>query len=274
MLLSWLFGMPRDEQLLGPILLAAFLGAFWFAVVFGLILCSLSRRKRSDLSNNTARTERKATWRMIAAAAVIACVWALSAWTGLFLNDEILDSRSLPWIAPLITVQHFGFRTAGRQFPCQAEGSDKGCQPYKWIPAFLAANSLAYFPFALIGLFSFQHWEAARKIAQAAARRFPGWCIAVASTGLVTLQVMRGLKLATYDSLYPHPGVAHWHFGLWEQVNDITGTLVVIAGLLIPLYFYWTVRGGRGFAETRSRLAELTSLTMVVLVATVLVNPY
>ncbi len=266
--------MPRDEQWFGPILLAAFLGAFWFAIVFVLILCCASLGKRSNRSDETIRAKRKTAWRTIAVAAVIACVSAISAWTGLYLNDEILESRSVPWIAPLITVQHYGFRTASRQFPCQAEGFDEGCEPYKWISTFLAINSLAYFPFALIGLFSFQHWKAARKIAQTAARRFARWCIVVASAGLVTLQVTGGLKLATYDSLYPYPGIAHWHFGVWEQVNDITGTLVVIDGFLLPFYFYRAFRGARGFAEMRSRLAELTSLATVMLVAIVLGNPY
>lgn len=135
---------------------------------------------------------------------------------------------------------------------------------------FLAANSLVYFPFVLIGSFSLRKWATVRRVLRAGAGWFARWCIVMTSAGLVTLQAMHGLKLATYDSLYPNPGVAHWHFGVWEQVNDITGTLIVISGLALPFYFYRAFRGTRDCTRIKPRLAELTSLVMVMLAALML----
>jgi hypothetical protein len=78
---------------------------------------------------------------------------------------------------------------------------------------------------------------------------------------------MRQLGLATYDSLYPHPGIAHQHFGTWELINDTTGTLVVIAGLMLPFYSYSALRGSPDCADARSRLRGLTSLAVIMLLA-------
>jgi hypothetical protein len=258
----------------GPILLATVIGLFWFALAFALLMRSGSHKNSAPDGEYGRRNGTRFMLREITVAAGIACVLAVSAWTGLYLNDEILESRSVPWIAPLIRVQIYGFGKADQLFPCQSEGSDKGCEYYKWIPTFLAANSLLYFPFVLIGVFSFQKWPAVGRVMRAGAPWFARGCIVVAATGLIALQVMYGLQLATHDSLYPHPGVAHWHFGMWEQVNDITGTVIVIDGLLLPFFFYRTIRGAGDFTALRSRLAEFTSLTAVTLMALMLGNPW
>ncbi len=272
-LLHRLLGRSQDVRLFGPVAFAAFLGLLWFAIAFAALLRGRGLDSGSVLDGeDNGPTGNRSIWRTITAAAVAACILAISAWTGLYLNDEILESRSLPWIAPLITVQVYGFEKASRLYPCQTEVSDKECESYKWIPIFLAANSLAYFPFVLVVLLSLRHRAVTERTLSAIARRFSRWCLAIASAGLVTLQIMHGLNLATYDSLYPHPGMGHWHFGVWEQVNDITGTLFVLAGLLFPFYFYRAFRKARNFAEARSRLAELTSLAAVMVVA-LLGNP-
>ena len=109
---------------------------------------------------------------------------------------------------------------------------------------------------------------------QTGAHLFLRWCLVAAGTGLVALQVMHGVNLDTHDSLYPHPGIGHWHFGVWEQVNDITGTLIVVAGLSLPFYLYRVLRRVHGLAEVRIRLAEATSLSATILVALILGDVY
>lgn len=107
---------------------------------------------------------------------------------------------------------------------------------------------------------------------QSGSHLFARWCIVVSAAGLVALQIMHGLNLDTYDSLYPHFGL--WHFGAWEQINDITGTLVTIAGLSFPFYLYRVIRRAAGVAEARSRLAEATAPAATMLIALMLGNVY
>jgi hypothetical protein len=265
---------PQDESLRGPIIAAFILGIFWLALSFLVLLRSRSSGDGSLQSRNPPQNKRRTVLRTIIGALVVACALAITAWTGLSLNDEIFESRDLPWIAPLITVQEYGFVKASQMSPCRLEGCDTGREAYKWIPIFLMADSLSYFPFVLIGLFSFQHSEAVRKTVQACARLFSRWCIVVVGTGLVALQALAGLNLDTHDSLYPHPGIGHWHFGLWEQVNDITGLLIKIAGLSLPFYLYRAIRRAGTLAEVRTRLAEATSLAATMLVALMLGDVY
>jgi len=268
LVLHRVLAMPPDDRLAGPIILAALLGLLWFV----LALVALARSNTPAQDQVASGT--KPIWRTIAIAAVMASVLAISAWMALYLNDEIFYSRSLPLIAPLITLQSYGFGKASQLFPCQAEGFDTGCEAYKRIPAFLVSNSLVYFPFVLVGLFSLQSSETMRKALRSAARYFARWSAPVVGAGLLTLQVMHALNLATYDSLYPHPGIAHWHFGVWEQVNDITGTVIVIAGLLFPFYLCRIFRRPRSQDDVRSRIAEATSLAATMLLALMLGNVY
>jgi hypothetical protein len=274
LLLHRILAMPRNGQLWGPFILASILGLLWFGLAFLVLLRARPSDDASRQRQNPSSSSRRAVGRTIARAIAIACVLAISGSTALDLNDEILESRDLPWIAPLITVQKYGFLTMNRMFPCQREGSDLGCEAYKWIPTFIAANTLAYFPFVLITLYSLQRWKAVRKTMLAAAHFFAHWCLLAAGTGLVALQVMAGLNLATHDSLFPNPGAGHWHFGAWEQINDITGTLITIAGLALPFYFYRVIRRGQGLDGVRITLTEATSLSATMLVALMLGDVY
>lgn len=274
LLLHRILAMPRNEQLQGPFILGFVLGIIWFALAF-------LRLPRASSSDDAPRQSQPPTpnrtttaLKTISRALFISGVLAIVAWTGLALNDDILESRSLPWIAPLITVQECGFEKASHEFPCQIEGSDIGCEAYKWLPAFLGFNTLCYFPLVLIISYFLQRSEAARHAMQAAAHLFARWSAVAVGAGLVALQVMHALNLDTHDSLYPHPGIAHWHFGAWEQLSDITGTLITIAGLSLPFYFYRVIRRGQGLNEVRLTLAEATSLSATMLVALILGNVY
>jgi hypothetical protein len=274
LLLHRILAMPQDEQLRGPIILAFVLGLFWFALASLVLARSSSTGVGFPQWLNPSPTGTRTVLRTITLALVVACVIAVTAWVGLYLNDEIFESRSLPWIAPLITMQTYGFEKASQMFPCHAEGSDTGCEASKWIPTFLMANGLAYFPLVLIGLLSSQHSDAVRKAARAGAGLFARWCAVIVTAGLVALQVMHGLNLDTNDSLYPHPGIGHWHFGAWEQVSDITGTLISLAGLALPFWLYRAIRRTNGVPESRTRLAAATSLAATLLVALMLGDVY
>ena len=269
LLLNLLFSASPDRRFIGPVLLATILAFLWFVLAFFLL-------RRSERNDDAAQphdhhsTGTKSVFRTITLAAVIAATVATSAWTGLYLNDALMESRMLPWIMPLITAQGYGFGRAARMFPCQAEGFSTGCEPYKWIPTFLLANSVVYFPFVLVGVFAWQCSETAKKIFQVSARQFTRWGVAAAGVGLLTLQVMHRFHLETYDSLYPDPGISHRHLGLWQLVNDVTGTLIFAAGLLLPFYFYRAFRRPRDLASVRSRLVDLTSLAALMLLALML----
>lgn len=274
LLLHRVLAMPSDVQLRGPIILASVLGLFWFALGFLVLARASSSGVGFPQERNPSPTGTRTVLRTITLALFIACVIAITAWVGLYLNDEIFESRSLPWIAPLITVQRYGFGKASQMFPCQAEGFDTGCEAYKWIPTFLIANSLCYFPFVLLGLFSSQLSDTFRKTVRAGAHAFARCSVVAITVGLVVLQVMHGLNLVTNDSLYPHPGIGHWHFGAWEQVSDITGTLITLAGLALPFYFYRAIRRANGLPEARTRLAQATSLAATLLAALILGDVY
>jgi hypothetical protein len=274
LLLHRVLAMPGDVQLRGPIILASLLGFFWFALGFLVFARSSARRIDFPRARTPSPTGTRTVFRTITLALVVACLMAMTAWVGLYLNDQIFYSRSLPWIAPLITVQGYGSGKASQMFPCQAEGFDTGCEAYKWIPAFLIANGLCYFPVALLSLFSWRLSDTVRKTVRTGVQGFARWSVGAVTVGLVALQIMHGLNRDTHDSLYPHPGIAHWHFGAWELVNDITGTLVTVAGLSFPFYFYLALRRADGLLEARTRLAAATSLAATLLVALMLGDVY
>jgi hypothetical protein len=257
-----------SEHWVGSVVLAVVLGLMWFLFSFFCLFRVI--RSEKENSPETLNDEVKKVSVFLSAltiSALIASAVSLTAWLALYCNDAIFFSRLLPWIAPLITVQHSGFVMASRLFPCQAEGFDTGCEAYKWIPAFLIANALTYFPFVLGGVLWYRRSSAARTMLESVARRSVYWSAPVVVVGLCTLLVLHKLPLDTHDSLYPHPGIAHWHFGGWELLHDLIGTLIVIAGLLLPLYVYRAFRKSGGLSATQCRLSELTALMTVILAA-------
>lgn len=257
---------------IGSVILASVGGLLWFALTFFCLLRALRSDDGNSLPVASSADAKRAGGFLstFTSSAVIACVLSLTAWVALDWNDAIFYSHLLPWIAPLITIQHSGFIAASRLYPCQAEGSNTGCEPYKWIPTFLIANALAYFPFVLGGVLWCRLSKAARTIPQYVARQFVRWAVPAVVVSLCALLVMHKLNLDTHNSLFPHPGIAHWHLGVWELLNDITGTLIVMAGLLLPFYFYRAFRRSGGLSATRSMLWKLTELTIVLLAALML----
>jgi hypothetical protein len=163
-LLPRLLSRPVDGRFVGPVILATILGLFWFGLAFFSIRHCGQRQNSPEVKE--ASTKNRAL-RTVFTAVVSASVLAIAAWTGLYLNDEILESRMVPWIQPLITIQLYGIGEASRMFPCQAEEFDRGCEPHKTIPTLLLTNAVVYLPFALVGVISFQRSSTLRKLLRA-----------------------------------------------------------------------------------------------------------
>ena len=106
--------------------------------------------------NSSSAQKPNSTGRLFGLSAIIALVLALSASLALDFSDSIFQSRLLPWTVPLIELQSVGFAQASRMFPCRAEGFDTGCEWYKTLPTFVAANALAYLSIAFVGAYLYR----------------------------------------------------------------------------------------------------------------------
>ncbi len=270
-----IFSAPPDRVLFGSFLFAAILGILWFIFTFACVFRIMGQENRLARQNRSAgRAKRcKGIVRRLGLSFGIGSVLSLSAWSALELSDDIMQSRMLPWIPPLITVQHYGFRAASRLFPCQAEGSNAGCEAYKTAPAFLVANALVYFPFVLCVVIYCRLVGRLGEALQARESRFVRWCVPLGVLGLCAVLALNRLGLTTYNTLYP-TGDSHWHFGFWEIVNDVTGSIIVACGFFLPFYFYRAFRRSESLFEKRRTLFDLTSLAALMVVALTLGDVY
>ena len=163
-----------------------------------------ARRKTVQLDHtNLAPSNPSSVPRVLATAAAVSIVLAVTAWFALTANDEIFYSRLLPWIGPLIRLQEPGFRVAYRMFPCRVEGSDLGCELYKWLPAFLVSNALAYFPVLLMGVLIYTRSLLARRVSAGIFRSFIRWGAVLGAVGLVCGFVSTDLILNSLHRFAP-----------------------------------------------------------------------
>jgi len=266
------FASRGDHRYLGSVVFNAIVALTWFLSCFFFL--SRFRSKTFQRQQESDRNLWSAAVHTIASAICISAVLSICLWGAVSLSDEIFESRLLPWISPLITFQSYGIGKASGLFPCRMEDSDLGCEAYKFIPTMLGANVLMYFPFILSGAFAYRRSNRIRGL------MVPGANLAVrvmpmsVAVGLVALLLMHDLGLDTHHSLYPGEGFGHWHFGLWELVDDATGTLIVIAGMLFPFYSYRACRCSDSREGTKNRTLDLTVLVMALLLALMLGNIY
>lgn len=263
----------RGGSVLPAVALAAIVGLMWFVLAFLCLVHSVrsEERVRSLDATNASAKESGSVLSAPVTSAVIACVLSLTAWVALYWNDAIFFSRSLPWIGPLIRAQDPGFYTASRFFPCRKEGFDTGCEAYKWIPTFLTADALAYFPFVLIGLACYRNFRRVQAILVAVARQFIHWSVPILIATLCTRLVMHSLGFEWWDFQY---SPTRWHSSLWMLIGATTGIVIVISGFLVPFYLYRAFRADGGLNVTRRRLSELTALTTLILAALMLGGLY
>jgi hypothetical protein len=270
-----IFSDRPDHFLPGSFLLAAMVGLLWFAFT----LVCLRRKARAQHpfhAEANATTAVKMSRVLLSSAAlstVLACICSFTAWSVLALNDEIMDSRTLPWIMPLITVQEYGFSTASKMFPCRAEGFDGGCEAYRTIPAVVVANAVAYLPLLLCLVVCYRLVSPTSQTLPNVAHKIIRWIVPLAALGLCALLVMNQLGLSTYDTLYPS-GDSHHHFGIWELLNDLTGTLILTCIFLLPLYLYRSFWRFVPDMPKQQALTDSTSLMALVMVSLILGNVY
>jgi hypothetical protein len=200
----------------------------------------------------------------------LSIVLAVTAWLALTANDEIFYSRALPWIHPLIHLQEAGFRVADRMFPCRVEGSDLGCELYRWLPAFLISNALAYFPFVLTGTLIYARSSRARRVSPGIFRSFIRWGAALAAAGLV-------LRICWYG-LDPEPSspLRAWDMSRmgWTILDNLTGILALALFLLVPFCLYRVVSALWRRKDVLPSLIDLTWLASFGEVALTLANQF
>jgi hypothetical protein len=271
--LQRVFAIRRDATVLALLLLAATFGIAWF--IYGFLCLRWANRRKLSPDPNTSATKKSVHFvRTFWTSAIIAFVVALCAWFALWLNDGIFYSRLLPWIPALIKMQMAGFITASRLYPCQFEGSSIGCKWYKWIPSFLGANFLAYFPFVFMAVACYMNLERGKAALQTWARRFIRWSVAISVAGLCALQIMHCLGLDMWDFQHATASVWHWQSNLWNLVRVVTGTIILICGLLLPFFSYRLLGKSLIPSEQAFRLRDVTLLAIVMLSAVTLGNVY
>jgi hypothetical protein len=210
------------------------------------------------------------TGRLFGVSAVIALVLALSAGFALDFSDSVFQSRLLPWTVPLIELQRLGFTRASRLFPCRAEGFDTGCEWYKWLPTFVAANAAAYLPIAFVGVYLYRRSARLKTVLQRGLHSVVRWgaCSAIV-----------GLCLRLFVAKW-WPGVStpleQGHAGrmLWVAVDDVTGVIVLVLFLAMPFYIYQSLRVTRSVTETKRYLADFTWVASLYVCSLVLASVY
>lgn len=241
----------------------SFVFVFWLVVALGLLGLSSRRAAARFDQTNRDRSGPPSLLRVLAMAAAVSIVLAVTAWFALAANDEIFYSRGLPWIGPLIRLQEPGFRVASRMFPCRVEGSNIGCEPHKWL-------SLAYFPILLTGVFAYVRSSRVRRVSPGIFHSSIRWGAVLGTTGLVLR-----ICLYRFDPELSSP-LRAWSFGRvgWTVLNNLTGILALALFLLVPFCLYRAVCAIWRRREVLPSLVDLTRLASFGVVALTLANQY
>jgi peptidoglycan/LPS O-acetylase OafA/YrhL len=86
-------------------------------------------------------------------------VLSLLFWLAVLVNDEVSQSRSAFYIPPLLRLLEPGLGTAARWFPCTSDPEpQRGCEPYKRVPAILFVNGIAYAGVLLLPIYIIRKW--------------------------------------------------------------------------------------------------------------------
>jgi len=254
---------------------APIFGLEWFILVSGYTMVSLRAGEQSVGSGSVhehAALVRKSssTGRLFGISVVIAVVLALSAWLALDFSDSVFQSRLLPWTVPLIELQRLGFTRASRLFPCRAEGFDTGCEWYKWLPTFVAANAAAYLPVAFIGAYLYRRSERLKAVVQHGLHSVVRWGAGFAIVGLC----LRLFVAKWWPGISTPLGQGHAGRMSWVAVDDLTGIIVLVLFLAMPFYIYQGLRVTRSVAETRRYLADFTWMASLYVSSLILASVY
>jgi hypothetical protein len=208
--------------------------------------------------------------RLFGISAVVALVLALSAWLALYFSDSIFQSRLLPWTVPLNELQRVGFAQASKVFPCRAEGFDTGCEWYKTIPTFVAANTATYMPVAFVSAYLYLRSERPKTVIRRGLHSFVRWGAGFAIVGLC-------LRLFVAQ-WWPGISTPLWQGRtgriLWIAVDDLTGIIELALFLAMPFYIYQGLRVARSVPETRRYLADFTRMAFLYVCSLILASVY
>jgi hypothetical protein len=254
---------------------APIFGLEWFILISVFTMVSLRDGEpfvRSDSVHEDASYARKAnsTGRLVGISAVVAFVLALSACLALDFSDSIFQSRLLPWTVPLIELQKVGFVQAARMFPCRAEGFDTGCEWYKTLPTFVAANAAACLPVALVSVYSYRRSERLRTAIQRSLHSFVRWGAGFAIVGLC----LRLFVAKWWPGIDMALGRDHAGRILWIAIGDLTGIVGLVLFSAMPFYIYQGLRAARNVTETRKYLADFTWMASLYVCSLILGNVY
>jgi hypothetical protein len=252
--------------------MAAACGLAWFFFVLICLSLHVPQKSTSEevhaAKQNSCSTQEQ--WaRTLAWAVSAALVVATTADLVLQTNDQLFSSRLLPWVRPVIWMQTQGFREAWTLFLCQPE-LKVGCEPYKWLAAFIVSNAIVYFPLVLIGRIIYCRYSWFRS----------GWprlkpliirCGALlGSVGLCTRLFLYGME----------PGVGSpvhaFDFDrlLWTVLDNATGIFALLLFLLTPFSAFKLLRNIRLGNSALPDVADLTWLASFLIVALFLGNQF
>src|ERR1700723_442638 len=254
---------------------APIFGLEWFILTSGYAMLSLRGGERtvtSDTVHENPSSARKpnSTGRLFGVSAVIALVLALSASLALDFSDSIFQSRLLPWTVPLIELQSVGFAQASRIFPCRAEGFDTGCEWYKTLPTFMAANAAAYLSIAFVGVYLYRRSARLKTVPHRGLHSVVRWGACFAIVGLC----LRLFVAEWWPGVSTALGQGHAGRMLWVAVDDVTGIIVLGLLLAMPFYVYQSLRVTRSVTETKRYLAHFTWMASLYVCSLVLASVY
>jgi hypothetical protein len=222
------------EIALSTLIAATWIVLYWVASSIHSTVARLTSRAQ------TSRVASVAFGLNLGKAFGLALVFAVALFLTLAISDDVFYSRLLPWDLPLIHMQYRGFVASNRFFPCRLEGSSMGCESYKTIPVFLAANALFYLPFLAAWIFLSKRFSRIEEIARAACRIYCPIAAVLGFLCLITTIVLWWLKW-DFEFASPH---SHIRRQVFEVISYSGGTIVVSAILLVTLLFLRLARSG------------------------------
>jgi len=246
----------------------------WFLFVFLCLVCGASRPVSNpckfDGSKENVSSGGRTMFRRLGYVVSSALVLAITLSIILQANDYLFFSRLLPWIPSLIWLQACGFRVASRMFPCQSEGFVTGCEAYKWFPAFLLSNGIAYFPFLFLGALLYFRSPYIRLVWPRIWRSIIRYGALIGSLGLCTRLLVHNIEPSIALPTRP----IDLEQLAWIVSDNVTGITALLLFLLVPFCAYRLLRALRLGTCVRSEAVDLTWLASFTAVALLLGNQF
>jgi hypothetical protein len=155
-------------------------------------------------------------------------------------------------------------------FPCRAEGFDTGCEWYKTLPTFVAANAAACLSIAFVGVYLYRRSPRLKTVLQRGLHSVVRWGACSAIVGLC----LRLFVAKWWSGVSTPLGQGHVGRMLWVALDGLTGIIVLVLFLAVPFYMYQGLRVTRGVIETRRYLADFTWMASLYVCSLILGSVY